>query len=168
MTEYNPAFSLSSGRRWEKCRATFAVEFRSFVRFSSAKESKIAYLAAKPHLLQKCKLFINLEWKEQTNNLGHSVVNIVLSNTSGIWDNNRSPQFKFFTSLLYTTVCYSFMSAVRTTAWLTVGLLDGKHTTVFDNDIDKGVKPTEDVLFQRFKYFFHLMIAWKYSALFTL
>ena len=35
----------------------------------------------------------------------------------------------------------------------------------FDNDIDTGVKPTEDVLFHRFniKYFFHLMIACEHS-----
>ena len=39
------------------------------------------------------------------------------------------------------------------------GRLDGKHPTVLGNDIDAGVKPTEDVLFHRFKYFFLLMIA---------
>jgi len=38
-------------------------------------------------------------------------------------------------------------SAARATAWLTV--LDGKQLTVFDNDIDAGVRvPTEDVLFK--------------------
>jgi len=31
--------------------------------------------------------------------------------------------------------------------------------TVLGNDIDRGVKPTEDVLLHRFKYFFHLMMA---------
>jgi len=43
------------------------------------------------------------------------------------------------------------------TAWLS--LLDGKQPTVFDNDIDRDTKPTEDVLFHRFEYFFYLMIA---------
>jgi len=51
----------------------------------------------------------------------------------------------------------AFTSDVRATAWLSV--LDGKHPTVLGNDIDAGVNPTEDVLFHRFKYFFHLMIA---------
>ena len=46
--------------------------------------------------------------------------------------------------------------AVHATIWLS--LLDGKQPTVFDNDIDTGTKPTEDVLFHLFKYFFHLMI----------
>jgi len=54
--------------------------------------------------------------------------------------------------LLFVDVTY----AVRATAWLFVP--DGKQPTVFDNDIDTGVKSTEDVLFHRFKYFFHLMI----------
>ena len=49
-----------------------------------------------------------------------------------------------------------FCAAVHATAWLS--LLDGKQPTVFDNDIDTGAKPTEDVLFHLFKYFFHLMI----------
>jgi len=43
------------------------------------------------------------------------------------------------------------------TAWLSV--LDDKYPAVFGTDIDTGVKPTKDVLFHRFKYFFHLMIA---------
>jgi len=51
----------------------------------------------------------------------------------------------------------AFTSDVRATAWLSV--LDGKRPTILGNDIDTGVKPTEDVLFHRFKYFFHLIIA---------
>jgi len=39
-----------------------------------------------------------------------------------------------------------------------VSLLDGKQPTVFHNDIDTGKKTTDDVLFYRFKYFFHLMM----------
>jgi len=41
-----------------------------------------------------------------------------------------------------------FTSDVRATSWLSV--LDGKHPTVLGNDIDTGVKPTEDVLFHQF------------------
>jgi len=37
--------------------------------------------------------------------------------------------------------------------------LDSKHPAVLGNDIDTGIKPTEDILFHLFKYFFHLMIA---------
>jgi len=37
--------------------------------------------------------------------------------------------------------------------------MDGKQPTLFHNYIDTGVKPTEDVLFHHFKYFFHMMIA---------
>jgi len=37
-------------------------------------------------------------------------------------------------------------------------LVDGKQPTVFDNDIDMGTKPTEDILFHRFKYFFRLSV----------
>jgi len=48
-------------------------------------------------------------------------------------------------------------SAVHATAWLS--LLDGKQPTVFDNDIDTGIKPSEGVLFHQFKYFFHQVIA---------
>jgi len=51
----------------------------------------------------------------------------------------------------------TFTSDVRATAWLSV--LDGKHLTVLGNDIDAGVKPTEDILFHQCKHFFHLMIA---------
>jgi len=38
-------------------------------------------------------------------------------------------------------------------------LLGPALPTVLGNDIDTDVKPTEDVVFHRFKYFFHLMIA---------
>jgi len=51
----------------------------------------------------------------------------------------------------------AFTSDVRAAAWLSV--LDGKDPTVLGNDIDTGVKPTEDILFHRFKYFFQLMVA---------
>jgi len=46
----------------------------------------------------------------------------------------------------------AFTSDIRATSWLSV--LDGKHPTVLGNGIDAGVKPTEDVLFHRFKYCF--------------
>jgi len=51
----------------------------------------------------------------------------------------------------------AFTSDIRATAWLSV--LDGKDPTVLGNDIDTGIKPIEDVLFHRFKYFLHLMNA---------
>jgi len=50
----------------------------------------------------------------------------------------------------------AFTSDVRATAWLSV--LDGEHPTVLANEIDTDVKPTENILFYRFKYFFHMMI----------
>ena len=92
----------------------------------------------------------------------HSVVNFVSSNSSaGVCDKNHSPKCKSFT---YSYKCLLFIdvtSAVHATAWRS--LLDGKQPTVFDNDIDTGTKPTEDVLFHRFKYFFHEMIACEHS-----
>ena len=50
MTEYNLASILSSGTKWAKCRATFAIELGSFVRPWTAKESKIPKLQALPRM----------------------------------------------------------------------------------------------------------------------
>jgi len=93
-----------------------------------------------------------------TKELQHSVVNFVSSNSlAGIWDNNHSPKCKSFICLYYYLLFLGVTSTVHATALLFV--LDGKQPTLFDNAIDTGVKPTENVLFYRFKYFFHLMIA---------
>jgi len=87
----------------------------------------------------------------------HSVVNFVSSNSlAGVCDNNHSPKCKSFTCLYKSLLFIDVTSAVHANAWLS--LLDGKQPTVFDNDVDMGAKPTEDVLFHLFKYFFHLMI----------
>ena len=92
----------------------------------------------------------------------HSVVNFVSHNSSaGACDNNHSPKCKFFTCLYKHLLFIDVTSAVHATAWLS--LLDGKQPTVFDNDIDTGTKPTEDILFHWFKYFFHQMIACEHS-----
>ena len=48
MTENNLASILSSGTKWAKCRATFAIELGSFVRSWTAKESKIPKLQVLP------------------------------------------------------------------------------------------------------------------------
>jgi len=74
----------------------------------------------------------------------HSVVNF----SAGACDNNHSPKCKSFTCLYKRLLFIDVTSAVHATARLS--LLDGKQPTVFDNDIDKGTKPTEDVvLFHR-------------------
>ena len=148
---YLPA-DLQAQDWWAKYGPTFAIELGSLVRSWAAKESK--YLSFKS-LLQCCFLMCtNRAIKE----FEHAVVNFVSSNSSaGVWDNNHWPQSKSFTCLYYHILFVDVTSAVHGTALLSV--LDGKQSTVFDNHIDTGAKATEDVLFHRFNYFFHLMIA---------
>jgi len=106
MTENNLVSSWSSGTRWAKCRATFAIELGSFVKSWAAKESKIPKLQILLTLLQSW-------WNRATKEFDHSVVNMVSSNSSaGVWDNNHSHKCKSFT-LVYTTICLnSFASGV--------------------------------------------------------
>jgi len=92
-----------------------------------------------------------------TKEFEHSVVYFVSSNSSaGVWDNNHSRKCKSFT-LVHTTIYYSFASGVIWPLLLMYAQLHGClywMASTLGSGIDTGVKPTEDVLFHRFRYFF--------------
>jgi len=74
-----------------------------------------------------------------TKEFEHSVVNTVSLNSSAeVWDDNRSSKCKSFTCLYNRLLFIHVTSAVRATARLTV--LEGAQPTVFDNDIDTGLR----------------------------